>query len=84
QKTQGGLLAFNNFLSTSQSHEVSLNFARRTIATSNLIGVLFVMKIDPSISTTPFANVKNVSCYKKEEEILFSMHSIFRIGQVKE
>jgi tetratricopeptide (TPR) repeat protein len=52
--------------------------------TSNLVGVLFILKIDPSISATPFANVGNVSWYEDEEEILFSMHSVFRIGQVKQ
>jgi tetratricopeptide (TPR) repeat protein len=84
QTTQGGLLAFNNFLSTSQDREVSLRFARRTINTSDKIGILFVMTIDSAISTTPFANVKNASYYRGEEEILFSMHSVFRIGQVKQ
>jgi hypothetical protein len=83
-KSHGGLLAFNNFLSTSKNHDVSLSFARRTMATSDLVGVLFVMKIDPSISATPFANVRNVSYYQREEEILFSMHSVFHIGQVKQ
>ncbi len=39
-KTQGGLLAFNNFLSTSKNHDISLRFARRTIRTFNLVGVL--------------------------------------------
>ncbi len=82
QTTQGGLLAFNNFLSTSLDYDVSLEFARRTINTSDKIRVLFVMKIDPSISATPFANVRNVGYYE-EAEILFSMHSVFRIGQVK-
>jgi tetratricopeptide (TPR) repeat protein len=48
------------------------------------VGVLFVINIDPSISATPFANVTNVSYYEGEEEILFSMHSVFRIGQVKQ
>jgi tetratricopeptide (TPR) repeat protein len=84
KETQGGLLAFNNFLSTSDKYGVSLRFARRAINTFGLVGVLFLMKIDPSISKTPFANVKNVSCYQREEEILFSMHSVFRIGQVKQ
>jgi tetratricopeptide (TPR) repeat protein len=84
EKTQGGLLSFNNFLSTSENRNVSLDFARRTIATSSLMGVLFVIKIDPSISATPFANVRNDSYYQKEEEILFSMHSVFRIGHVKQ
>ena len=82
--TQGGLLSFNNFLSTSKNRDVSFDFAQRTMATSNLVGVLFVIKIDPSISATPFAKIRDVSAYQAEEEILFSMHSIFRIGEVKQ
>ncbi|CAF1240656.1 unnamed protein product [Rotaria sordida] len=42
------------------------------------------MTIDPSLSSTPFASIKNVSCYQTEREILFSMHSVFRIGHVKQ
>jgi hypothetical protein len=60
-ETQGGLLAFNSFLSTSTNYDVSLGFARRTIAASSLVGVLFILQIDSSIPATPFANVRNVS-----------------------
>jgi hypothetical protein len=84
KKTQAGLLSFNNFLSTSKNCNVSLDFARRTMVTFSLVGVLFVMKIHPSISATPFAKVWNISYYKEEEEILFCMHSVLRIGQVKQ
>jgi hypothetical protein len=70
QTTQGGLLAFNNFLSTSLESDVSMKFVQRTLITSDTIGVLFVMRIDPSISATPFANIKNVSRYQGEEETL--------------
>ncbi|CAF1184177.1 unnamed protein product [Rotaria sp. Silwood1] len=66
------------------SEQVSLNFARRAIATSDLVGILFDMKIDPSIPSTPFANVHDVSYFQGEEEILFSMNSIFRIGPMKQ
>ncbi|CAF3467377.1 unnamed protein product [Rotaria sp. Silwood1] len=48
-KLQGGLLLFNNFLSTSIHRKVSRNFARQTMETSNLVSNLFVIKIDPSI-----------------------------------
>jgi tetratricopeptide (TPR) repeat protein len=82
--TQGGLISFNNFLSTSLDRAVSHAFAESTISNSDLIGVLFEINIDPSISSTSFANVKNVSYFQEEEEILFSMHSVFRIGQVKQ
>ena len=84
QKTHGGLLSFNNFLSTSRNRAVSLAFVQRTVTTSNLVGVLFIMKIDPSIPATCFANVKKYSFYQGEEEILISMQSVFRIGQMKQ
>jgi tetratricopeptide (TPR) repeat protein len=84
QTTQGGLIAFNNFLSTSLDRDVALEFTQRTNKKSDKIRVLFVMKIDPSISATPFANIKNASYFQEEEEILFSMHSVFRIGQMKQ
>ncbi|CAF4618088.1 unnamed protein product [Rotaria sp. Silwood1] len=79
-KTQGGLLSFNNFVSTSTQRQVSLNFARETMESSDLVGILFVMKIDPSIASIPFADVRDVSYFKGEQRILFSMHAIFRIG----
>jgi len=82
--TYGGLLAFNNFLSTSFDRAVSNAFAESVTDKPDLIGVLFIMKIDPSILGTPFANLKDISYFKQEEEILFSMHSVFRIGEVKQ
>ncbi|CAF2604474.1 unnamed protein product [Rotaria sp. Silwood2] len=82
-KRKNGLLSFNNFLSTSTDREVSFNFIHQTIRTSDLIGILFVIKIEPSIVSTPFANIRDVS-YFKEEEFLFSMHSIFRIGRIQQ
>ena len=53
--TKGGLMSFNNFLSTSKDHDVSLRFARNALADPDSVGILFVMTIDPSKSTTPFA-----------------------------
>jgi tetratricopeptide (TPR) repeat protein len=84
ETTQGALISFNNFLSTSLDRAVALAFAESTISNPDLIAVLFEINIDPSISSTSFANVKNVSYFQGEEEILFSMHSVFRIRQLKQ
>jgi len=83
-KAQGGLLSFNCFLSTSKNRNVSLAFARRSSVISHMMGILFVMTINASVSSTPFANIHDVSAYQSEEEILLSMHSIFRIGSMKQ
>ena len=78
------LLSFNNFLSTSKSRSVSLGFAHRAVSDKNMVGILFVITVDPSKATTPFAFIHDVGYHgNKEEEILFSMHTIFRIGNVE-
>ena len=48
KQSKGGLMAFNNFLSTSRSREISIvEFAWQS--NSDLIAVLLVMKIDPRL-----------------------------------
>ncbi|CAF2396782.1 unnamed protein product [Rotaria sp. Silwood2] len=83
-QTKGGLLSFNNILSTCTKRQVAFDFVRQTIETSDLVGILFFIKIDPSITSTLFSNVYDVSYFEGEEEILFSMHSVFRIGPMKQ
>jgi tetratricopeptide (TPR) repeat protein len=84
EKTKGGLMAFNNFLSTSKDRDVSLDFAHDALSNPDLVGILFVMTIDPSVSTTPFASSNGLSYFEdKEDEVLFSMHTVFRIRDIK-
>ncbi|CAF1248519.1 unnamed protein product [Adineta steineri] len=81
--TKGGLLSFSNFLSTSKNQDVSLNFAQQAATNSDLVGILFVMSINTTCSTTPFASITGVSYFHTEDEVLFSMHTIFRIRDIK-
>ncbi|CAF3786331.1 unnamed protein product [Adineta steineri] len=83
-KTKGGLLSFNNFLSTSRNRDVSLNFAQQVATNPDLVGILFIMSINSVCSTTPFASVTDVSYFHTEDEVLFSMHTIFRIGDIEQ
>jgi tetratricopeptide (TPR) repeat protein len=83
KKTKGGLMSFNNFLSTSRDRDVSYILAESNGINPDMVGILFIMKIDPSKSTTPFASIKAVSNFNEEDEILFSMHSVFRIHDIK-
>ncbi|CAF1370017.1 unnamed protein product [Adineta steineri] len=82
-KTKGGLLSFNNFLSTSKNRNISINFAQQAATNPDLVGILFVMSVNSTYSTTPFAAVTDVSYFHTEDEVLFSMHTIFRIGDIK-
>ncbi|CAF3923491.1 unnamed protein product [Adineta steineri] len=83
-KIKGGLISFNSFLSTSTVRKVSLNFAQNATINPDQVGILFIMKIDPALSTTPFASIAGISDFQKEEEVLFSMHSVFRIQDIKQ
>ncbi|CAF3996694.1 unnamed protein product [Adineta steineri] len=84
KQTKGGLMSFNSFLSTSKIRKVSLSFAQCAASNRDLVGILFVMTIDPSQSTTPFALISDISAISVEDEVLFSMHSVFRIHDIKQ
>jgi tetratricopeptide (TPR) repeat protein len=81
-KTKGGLMSFNNFLSTSKNRNVSLSFAESCQNNPDLIGILFVMTIDHFKSSIPFASINRISQFEAEDEVLFSMHTVFRIGNI--
>jgi tetratricopeptide (TPR) repeat protein len=83
RNTKAGLISFNNFLSTSKKREVSLGFAMIALTITDMVGILFQISIDPSVSSTPLAAIQEVSYFNEEEEILFSMNTIFRIGEIK-
>ncbi|CAF3625048.1 unnamed protein product [Rotaria sp. Silwood1] len=86
--TKGGLLSFNNFLSTSTEKQIAVEFIERVLhKNEDTVGVLFVMTIDPSkvtASNTPFALIEKYSAMKEEKEILFSMHTVFRVDDIKQ
>jgi hypothetical protein len=83
KKNKGGLLSFNKFLSTSNDQQVSFVFASSARDDPDLTGILFRIEIDPSISSVSFAALDDISFYSDlEKEILFSMHTIFRIGDM--
>ena len=83
RQNEGGLISFNNFLSTSASKEVSLCFVEKALRKPDKVAILFEMTIDPSVSSIPFASLDQLSYFKEsEKEILFSMHTVFRIGEI--
>ncbi|CAF1189477.1 unnamed protein product [Adineta ricciae] len=83
KKSTGGLLSFNNFLSTSTSRDISLRFARRSLNTEGLVSILFEIQVDPAIRSIPYGSLREVSYCSTENEVLFSMHSVFRINDIE-
>jgi tetratricopeptide (TPR) repeat protein len=84
QKKKGGLLSFNNFLSTSRAQDFALALAKSALGNTDTVGILFQMTVDPSVSTAAFAEIHEVSYYEKEEEILFTMHTVFHINEIEQ
>ncbi|CAF4016053.1 unnamed protein product [Rotaria sp. Silwood1] len=84
KEMNNSLISFNNFLSTSSNRDVSLGFAKQSLSDKNLVGILFVMTIDPTKSIIPFASINDISFFgDKEGEVLFSMHTVFRICNIQ-
>ncbi|CAF1399751.1 unnamed protein product [Adineta steineri] len=84
QKTKGGLMSFNNFLSTSTEEYIPLGLACSASENADMVGILFIMSVDPNVKSALFASIKELSYFKEEYEILFSMHTVFRVGTTKQ
>jgi tetratricopeptide (TPR) repeat protein len=81
---RGGLMSFNNFLSTSEDRAVSLLYADSNRYNPDLVGILFEITIDQSMPSSPYGFLNNISFFSTEHEILFSMHTVFRIGNMEQ
>ncbi|CAF4361099.1 unnamed protein product, partial [Rotaria sp. Silwood2] len=83
---QGGLFSFNSFLSASIDENVALRDADRSRHDSDLIGIIFQINIDStSLISTPYASLDTENYHSDaKEEFLFTMHTIFRVGEMKQ
>ena len=82
-----GLFSFSSFLSTTKSKDAAFRFVERAAENAakgiDSVPILFIMTIDPTINSTSFASIAGISKYENEDEVLFSMGSVFRINGVK-
>ncbi|CAF0913636.1 unnamed protein product [Adineta ricciae] len=83
KKCQRGLMSFNSFLLTNKVSKPSLDYAQNVGTKGDTVGIMFVIKIEPSQSNPPFASISTVSYSHAEGDILFAMHSTFRITDIK-
>ncbi|CAF3339059.1 unnamed protein product [Rotaria socialis] len=81
QLNVGNFISMNSFLSTSTDRQMALAFAGEGVGFSS---ILFDLRIEGRLNgAKPFADVKTISYYQDEEEILFMLGAIFRICRIK-
>ncbi|CAF1637541.1 unnamed protein product, partial [Didymodactylos carnosus] len=81
----GGLVSMNSFLSTTNDREAAIFFAGGGILGNpeTHVSVLYEMTIDTSIQSVPYAKIDYTSIFSDEDEVLFSMASVFKIGEIE-
>lgn len=80
-----GLLSFNNFVSTSANQNVAEMFLPNPAQDLTTTAIIFKIEIDRTIKSAPYVLLDaEQTNFPDEQEILFSMHSVFRVTQVFE
>ena len=80
---KGGFIGFDSFLSTSLKKEVAERFANLGKTKENQV-VIFQIEINVHHMKQPFAEISRYSAVPKEQEVLFSFGTVFRIQDVIE
>ncbi|CAF1469538.1 unnamed protein product [Adineta steineri] len=81
----GRLISFNGFLSTTTNSIEAVWYTEYAEVDPQVTGIIFQMEVEPSSSTVSFVSLSDVNdtpfC---ENEILFSMHTVFRVDEVEQ
>ncbi|CAF1687739.1 unnamed protein product, partial [Adineta ricciae] len=78
-----GYISFNDFLLTSKNRETAFDFVQQTAANPDFVAILFVMTVDLSKSTIPFASITDVGYFDTQDEVLFPLQSVFRLDGIE-
>ncbi|CAF3710860.1 unnamed protein product, partial [Didymodactylos carnosus] len=80
----GRLISMNTFISTTCDKGVASMLAGDGSFSPILESILFEIQINTSDDTKPYANIKELSVMHDEDEVLFSIGTIFRIKSVEQ
>lgn len=82
RENKGKVISINGFLSTSRNIDVALAFAGESLSHTLFQAVLFEIEVNSSMRTVVFADVEKKSRMTDEEEVLFTLNSLFKIESV--
>ncbi|CAF2515239.1 unnamed protein product [Rotaria sp. Silwood2] len=83
KELRGSIISINTFLSTTASMQIALMYAGKYHENSNLISVVFSIETNSATLIRPYANISHYSMFNDEEETLFAMGCVFRIGNIR-
>jgi hypothetical protein len=82
KESVGTLMSFDRFLSTAPSYDIAVGYTK--YCPTNRQPVIFEVSADPKMTKTkPFGNIAKYSQHPQEQEVLFSINSIFHIIDVQ-
>ncbi|CAF1302453.1 unnamed protein product, partial [Didymodactylos carnosus] len=79
-----GLISVNGFLSTTKDESVARLYADKENPRQGCQSVIFKLHFDKNVSLKPNAYIKEFSTIEDEEEVLFTIGSVWRIINVEE
>ena len=82
RKEVKNLIAFDSFLSTSLNPTIAEKFALQKQAPKTE-SIVFHISVDTNHMDRPFADISRWSAFEREEEVLFSIGTVFRIDKVE-
>jgi hypothetical protein len=84
RQNETNFVSTNSFLSTTRDHQAALFFAGEGKVEDPEISVIYEIFVDTTIAhSVPFAEIEYKSIYMDEDEVLFSMAAVFRIGKTE-
>ena len=85
RQNETNFVSNNSFLSTTRDYEAALFFSGDGRVEEPQVSVIYKIFVDTSIAhSVPFAAIEYKSIYGDEDEVLFSMAAVFRIGRTKQ
>ncbi len=84
KELRGNIISINTFLSTTRSMQVALMYAGKYHTNQDMTSVVFSIEKDSTVNTRPYANISHYSLFPDEDETLFAMGSVFKIGNIRQ
>ncbi|CAF3172326.1 unnamed protein product [Rotaria sp. Silwood2] len=85
KRNKGNLVSTNSFLSTTSDYVAACFFAGDGNLDKDHVSVIFEISVNTKVKhSIPFAKIEYQSIFKDEDEVLFSIGAIFRVGETEE